>query len=138
MNNKDVKYLNRQFYASWLTSRLIAIFALLVMFGFACACSVILWLLPLKEIKPYLVAFYEKDKQVVKVEPVELEKPSSKTLVEFKCREFVTDLHTFDGQTEAIRLKRLSTDSNLVDRNFWHLLFSKKFSILSAIFSVKN
>ena len=32
-----------------------------------------------------------------------------KKLIEIKCREFVVDLHTFDGQTEAVRLKRLHT-----------------------------
>ena len=109
MIDKETKGLNRQFYASWLTSRLMAIFALLVMFGFACACSVILWLVPLKEIKPYLVSAYNKDSQVVKVEPLELNKPSLRKLTEIMCREFVVDLHTFDGQTEAIRLQRLST-----------------------------
>jgi type IV secretory pathway component VirB8 len=107
--DKELELLNRQFYASWLTSRLMTIFALLVMFGFACACSVILWLIPLKEVKPYLVSAYNKDSQVVKVEPLELHKSSLKKLTEIKCREFVMDLHTFDGQTEAIRFKRLST-----------------------------
>ena len=66
-----------------------------------------LWLFPLKEIRPYLVSSYNKDSQVVKVEPLELNKESLATLMEIKCREFITDLHTFDGQTEMIRLKRL-------------------------------
>ena len=105
--DKEVKRLNKPFYSAWLASRVLGVGLLLMTSAFLAICSLFVHLFPLKEIKPFLVSSYNKDSQVVKVEPLELNTDSLKKLMEIKCKEFVADLHTFDGQTESVRLKRL-------------------------------
>jgi len=109
MNKKELDRLNKPFYSSWFASRMLWLGFLLMSCGFLIMCTAFLYLMPLKELRPFLVSAYNKDSQVVKVEPLEVNVNSMRKLIEIKCREFVVDLHTFDGQTEVIRLNRLHT-----------------------------
>jgi len=109
MNKKEIDRLNKPFYSSWFASRMLGLGFLIMSCGFLMMCTAFLYLMPLKELKPFLVSSYNKDSQVVKVEPLEVNADSMRKLIEIKCREFVVDLHTFDEQTETVRLNRLHT-----------------------------
>jgi type IV secretory pathway component VirB8 len=103
MNKKELDRLNKPFYSSWFASRMLGLGFLVMSCAFLVMCTAFIYLMPLKEIKPYLVSAYNKDSQVVKVEPLEVNTETMRKLIEIKCREFVVDLHTFDGQTETVR-----------------------------------
>jgi type IV secretion system protein VirB8 len=109
MNHKEIERLSKSFYSAWFASRVMGLGLLIMTCAFLSVCTALLYLMPLKELKPFLVSSYNKDSQVVNVEPLEVNTSSMQKLLEIKCREFVVDLHTFDGQTEAVRLKRLHT-----------------------------
>ena len=106
--SKELDRLNKSFYSAWFASRVMGLGFLVMSCAFLVMCAAFIYLMPLKEIKPYLVSSYNKDSQVVKVEPLEVNTEAMKKLMGIKCREFITDLHTIDGQTETLRLKRLS------------------------------
>lgn len=109
MNHKELDRLNKSFYSAWFASRVMGFGLLIMTCAFLSVCTALIYLMPLKELKPFLVSSYNKDSQVVNVEPLEINTNAMRKLLEIKCREFVVDLHTFDGQTEAVRLKRLHT-----------------------------
>jgi type IV secretory pathway component VirB8 len=67
-----------------------------------------LWLFPLKEVKPLLLTAYNKDTQIIKIEPIEKTTYGYNKLMEIYAKQFVVDLHTIDGLTEKSRLKKLS------------------------------
>ena len=109
MDKKELNRLNKPFYSSWFASRVMGLGFLVMSCAFLSVCTALIYLMPLKELKPFLVSAYNKDSQVVNVEPLEVNTNGMQKLLEIKCREFVIDLHTFDGQTEVVRLKRLHT-----------------------------
>ena len=101
----EAREINRGFFCSWWVARTTGIVVITLLFVVLSLSSVILWLMPLKEIKPYLLTGYNKDTQVVKVEPIEKTTQGWHKLMEIYSKEFVINLHTLDGQTELARLK---------------------------------
>ena len=103
----SVKHLNRQFYVAWWVSRAMAIIVFVLLFVILSLASGFLWLFPLKEVKPLLLTAYNKDTQIIKIEPIEKTTYGYIKLMEIYAKQFVVDLHTVDGQTEKSRLKKL-------------------------------
>ena len=103
----SVKHLNRQFYVAWWVSRAMAIMVFVLLFVVLALASGFLWLFPLKEVKPLLLTAYNKDTQIIKIEPIEKTTYGYTKLMEIYAKQFVVDLHTVDGQTEKSRLKKL-------------------------------
>ena len=101
----SVKHLNRQFYVAWWVSRAMAIIVFVLLFVILSLASGFLWLFPLKEVKPLLLTAYNKDTQIIKIEPIEKTTYGYIKLMEIYAKQFVVDLHTVDGQTEKSRLK---------------------------------
>lgn len=106
--DKEAQEINRGFYCSWWVARVMGIGVITLIFAVLALSSVIIWLLPLKEIKYSLVTGYNKETQVIKVEPIEKTTYGWNKLMEILSKQFVVDLHTLDGQTEEQRLKKLS------------------------------
>lgn len=103
----NVKHLNRQFYVAWWVSRAMAIIVVVLLLVILALASGLLWLFPLKEVKPLLLTAYNKDTQIIKIEPIEKTTNGYIKLMEIYAKQFVIDLHTVDGQTENTRLKKL-------------------------------
>lgn len=103
----NVKHLNRQFYVAWWVSRAMAIMVFVLLFVILSLASGFLWLFPLKEVKPLLLTAYNKDTQIIKIEPIAKTTYGYNKLMEIYTKQFVVDLHTVDGQTEKSRLKKL-------------------------------
>ena len=108
MTDISVKHLNRQFYVAWWVSRAMAIIVFVLLFVILSLASGFLWLFPLKEVKPLLLTAYNKDTQIIKIEPIEKTTYGYNKLIEIYAKQFVVDLHTIDGLTEKSRLKKLS------------------------------
>ena len=108
MSDISVKHLNRQFYVAWWVSRAMAIIVFVLLFVILSLASGFLWLFPLKEVKPLLLTAYNKDTQIIKIEPIEKTTYGYNKLMEIYAKQFVVDLHTVDGLTEKSRLKKLS------------------------------
>ena len=108
MTDISVKHLNRQFYVAWWVSRAMAIIVFVLLFVILSLASGFLWLFPLKEVKPLLLTAYNKDTQIIKIEPIEKTTYGYNKLMEIYAKQFVVDLHTIDGLTEKSRLKKLS------------------------------
>ena len=106
--DKEAKKINTPFYCEWWVIKTVGTVVVILMFAVLAEASVILWILPLKETKPYLLTGYNKDSQVIKVEPIEKNTKGLDILMGILSAEFVVDLHTIDGMTEAQRLKKLS------------------------------
>lgn len=107
MTDTSVKHLNRQFYVAWWVSRAMAILVFVLLFVVLALASGFLWLFPLKEVKPILLTAYNKDTQIIKIEPIAKTTNGYNKLMEIYAKQFVVDLHTIDGQTENSRLKKL-------------------------------
>lgn len=103
----NVKHLNRQFYVAWWVSRAMAIMVFVLLFVILSLASGFLWLFPLKEVKPLLLTAYNKDTQIIKIEPIAKTTYGYNKLMEIYTKQFVVDLHTVDGHTEKSRLKKL-------------------------------
>lgn len=108
MSDISVKHLNRQFYVAWWVSRAMAIIVFVLLFVILSLASGFLWLFPLKEVKPLLLTAYNRDTQIIKIEPIEKTTYGYNKLMEIYAKQFVVDLHTIDGLTEKSRLKKLS------------------------------
>lgn len=108
MSDISVKHLNRQFYVAWWVSRAMAIIVFVLLFVILSLASGFLWLFPLKEVKPLLLTAYNRDTQIIKIEPIEKTTYGYNKLMEIYAKQFVVDLHTVDGLTEKSRLKKLS------------------------------
>lgn len=108
MTDISVKHLNRQFYVAWWVSRAMAIIVFVLLFVILSLASGFLWLFPLKEVKPLLLTAYNRDTQIIKIEPIEKTTYGYNKLMEIYAKQFVVDLHTIDGLTEKSRLKKLS------------------------------
>lgn len=108
MTDISAKNLNRQFYVAWWVSRAMAIIVLVLLFVVLALASGFLWLFPLKEVKPLLLTAYNKDTQMIKIEPITKTTNGYNKLMEIYAKQFVVDLHTIDGHTENSRLKKLS------------------------------
>ena len=106
--DKEANGINAPFYCEWWIVKTVGIVVITLTLAVLAEASVILWLLPLKETKPYLLSGYNKDSQVIKVEPIEKNTQGLSVLMGILSAEFVTDLHTVDGVTEEARLKKLS------------------------------
>ena len=104
----SIKHLNKDFYAAWWVSRAMAVMVFVLLFVVLALASGFLWLVPLKEIKPLLLTAYNKDTQIIKIEPIEKTTYGYTKLMEIYSKQFIIDLHTVDGQTEKHRLKKLS------------------------------
>lgn len=107
MTDISVKHLNKQFYVAWWVSRAMAILVFVLLFVVLALASGFLWLFPLKEVKPILLTAYNKDTQIIKIEPIAKTTSGYNKLMEIYAKQFVVDLHTIDGQTENSRLKKL-------------------------------
>lgn len=103
----NAKYLNKQFYYAWWVSRAMAIMVVVLLFAVLSLGSGLLWLFPLKEVKTVLLTGYNKDTQIIKIEPIAKTTYGYNKLMEIYAKQFVIDLHTVDGQTEKHRLKKL-------------------------------
>ncbi|HRA43437.1 MAG TPA: VirB8/TrbF family protein, partial [Gammaproteobacteria bacterium] len=106
--DKEVKAINASFYCEWWVVKTVGTVVIVLLLAVLAEASVILWLLPLKETKPYLISGYNKDSQVIKVEPIEKNTQGLSILMGMLSAEFVVDLHTIDGVTEEARFKKLS------------------------------
>ena len=109
---KELEEINRPLLRAWWIERAMGIVIVSLVFAVLAEASVIAWMLPLKEIKHSLITGYNKDTQVIKVEPIEKSLSGWNKLMEIYSKQFVIDLHTIDGQTETIRLKKLSLMAN--------------------------
>jgi type IV secretory pathway component VirB8 len=108
MSKEVIEKLNHPFYGTWWAARTTSIVLIVLVFVVLAQASVIVWLTPLKEVKHVLLTAYDKDTQVVKVEPIEKTLYGWNKLMEIYSKQFVIDLHTVDGLTEKDRLKKLS------------------------------
>lgn len=115
---KEALEINRPLLRSWWAERVMGIALIALVFAVLAEATVIVWMLPLKEIKHSLVTGYNKDTQVIKVEPIEKTTLGWNKLMEIYAKQFVVDLHTIDGQTEGIRLKKLSLMTNFKTQEY--------------------
>ena len=106
--DKEAKEINAPFYCEWWVVKTVGTVVVILIFAVLAEASVILWILPLKEKQPYLLTGYNKDSQVIKVEPIEKNTHGLSVLMGILSAEFVVNLHTIDGMTEAQRLKKLT------------------------------
>lgn len=94
--------------AAQITARLSTICAVVLAFTVMALACLIIFLLPLKEIRPMLVTLKEKGEQVVRIEPIERNEKATTLLMETLSRQYVTLRETIDLQTEEVRWKHLS------------------------------
>lgn len=109
MVEQEVKSLNKSFYSAWWVSRVSTIVMLAVTCVALSQAALLLWLFPLKEVKHVLLTAYNKDTQVIEIKPIGNNSKGQHKLMELYSKQFIVDLHTVDGQTEAIRYKKLIT-----------------------------
>jgi type IV secretory pathway component VirB8 len=108
----EAKAINAPFYCEWWVVKTVGTVVIVLLLAVLAEASVILWILPLKETKPYLLTGYNKGSQVIKVEPIEKNTQGLNILMGILSAEFVSDLHMIDGVTELQRLKKLSLMAN--------------------------
>ena len=90
----------------WVT-RLSLLVSVVLLLGNMVSISFICVLLPLKEVRPYLVSTYSKSEQVVKIEALEKNQAGFHVLMEQLACQYVLLRETIDGQTDEARFKKI-------------------------------
>lgn len=86
--------------------------------GFLCMtlATVIVGLLPLKEIRPMLIGISDKNQQVVRIEPLKDNVQGIHLLIEKLLMHYVKQRETIDGITESARFQEVAY---MTDKNLW-------------------
>lgn len=84
--------------------------------------GVIFYLLPLKEIRPYLVTTHSRSDQVIEIEPLHLSKKATTMLMDTLVRQYVMMREPIDFQSEPDRWdKVLKFSSDTLAKAFYEL-----------------
>lgn len=97
----------------WFITKVSVLVTSILLVGLIAMILLVLELLPLKEIRPFLVQFHAQSEQVVTIKPLHVSKEATEQLMAYFVRQYVILRETIDLQTDRYRWKQVSLFSSL-------------------------
>jgi len=94
-------------YTLWLITKIAILSSVFLLLSNLINLAVLYALLPLKEIRPYLIAVHPKSEQIVTIEPVNKGRLGFDILMEAMVRQYVLLRESIDFQTETVRWQKV-------------------------------